>query len=199
MARFTKSFTLKDIFNNRNLKNKLPLINYKEKEREDGKTSYRTYLKTVGMQVYETSKRTARPFYKTFLPSKSGDTIILTGDLDGDHDKAVDAVYQALYAQRFMYIWTANHAQLIRDALKESEKNRRRYGIDTKLYLRANSMQEIEGMSRPQLQALVKDVLDNVLYGDNFPETQRKWKVQDWKAKQTYEQRKTEWQNRVGE
>ena len=32
--RFTQQFTLKDIFNNKKLKNKLPLINYKEKEVE---------------------------------------------------------------------------------------------------------------------------------------------------------------------
>ena len=32
MATFTKTFTLKDIFNNKKLQGKLPLINYKEKE-----------------------------------------------------------------------------------------------------------------------------------------------------------------------
>lgn len=201
MARFSQNFTLKDIYNNRNLRKKLPLINYKEKELEDGRTSYRTHLKSVSAQVYETAKSSARPFYRTFVPSKSGDLIIISGDMEGDHDAAVDAVYQALLAQRVMYIWTANHAQLIRDGLKEAEKNRRKYGIDTRLYLRATSMQEIEGMSRPQLQALNKDVIDNILYSDNFPETQKKWKVQEMQVNSPYDykQRKMRWKIKVGE
>lgn len=36
-SRFTQNFTLTDIFNNKKLKDKLPLINYKEIEREDEK------------------------------------------------------------------------------------------------------------------------------------------------------------------
>ena len=201
MARFSQNFTLKDIFNNRNLRKKLPLINYREKTTEDGKTSVRTHLKSISSQVYEVSKSTARPFYRTFTPSKSGDLIILSGDLVGDHDGAVDAVYQALKAQQQIYTWTANYAYFLRDALKESEKNARQYGIESKLYLRTGSMQEIEGMTNRQLEALYNDIIENILYGDNFPKTQKKWKVEEIQTNSpySYEQRKMKWKIKVGE
>lgn len=201
MARFSQNFTLKDIFNNRNLRKKLPLINYREKTTEDGKTSVRTHLKSISSQVYEVSKSTARPFYRTFTPSKSGDLIILSGDLVGDHDGAVDAVYQALLAQKQIYTWTANYAYFLRDALKESEKNARQYGIESKLYLRTGSMQEIEGMTNRQLEALYNDIIENILYGDNFPKTQKKWKVEEIQTNSPYiyEQRKMRWKIKVGE
>lgn len=201
MAKFEQHFTLKDIFNNKNLQKKLPLINYTEKETEDGRYHYRTHLKTVSARVYETSKRSARPFYSPFQPSKLENTIILTGELIGDHDEAVDAVYNALMQERVMYIWTANNAYMVRDALKESEKNKRTYGIDTKLFLRAKSMQEIEGMTRPEIQALLKDIMDNIMYSDNFPKTQKKWQVDQTivNSRYTYEQRKLKWKITVGD
>ena len=201
MANYSQNFTLKDIFNNRNLRKKLPLINYREKTTEDGKTSVRTRIKSISSQVYEVSKSTARPFYRTFTPSKSGDLIILSGDLVGDHDGAVDAVYNALLAQKQIYTWTANYAYFLRDALKESEKNTRQYGIECKLYLRPKSMQEIEGMTNRQIEALYNDIIENIIYGDNFPKTQKKWKVEQLQSNSpySYEQRKTRWKNKVGE
>ena len=54
--RFSQNFTLLDIFNNKKLRNKIPLINYREKELENGKISKRTNAKTVNRQVFETAK-----------------------------------------------------------------------------------------------------------------------------------------------
>ena len=45
-GRYSQIFTLKDIFNNVNLKGKLPLINYKETMLENGKISKRTNVKS---------------------------------------------------------------------------------------------------------------------------------------------------------
>ena len=91
-TRFSQIFTLKDIFNNKKLAGKIPLINYREREREDGKTMVRTSPKSVPRLVYDTSVKAARPYYKPLNPSKSGDTIIIDGILVGDHDAAVNAV-----------------------------------------------------------------------------------------------------------
>jgi hypothetical protein len=198
---FSQNFTLKDIFNNKNLKNKLPLINYKEKEREDGKISVRTSAKTVNRQVFDTSISAARPFCRPLNPIRGGDTLILDGELVGDHDEAVDAVYNALKAQRTILIWTANNADMIRTALKETEKTRRTLGITPKLFLRAKSMQEIEGMSTQQIQALLVDVMENIFYGDNFPETQKKYKVEEMPVNSpyNYKERKIRWRFKVGD
>lgn len=198
-SKFSQNFTLTDIFNNKTLKDKLPLINYKEKELQNGKLSTKTNAKTVNRQVFDTATSAARPFYKPMTTTCSGDIMIIGGDLVGDHDGAVDAVYNALMSKRTILIWTANNADMIRSALKEAEKTKRSLGIVPKLYLRANSMQQIEAMSRWEIQALLTDIMDNIAYGENYPETQKKYGVEKWNyGKFTYEQRKLRWKYRVG-
>lgn len=200
-SEYSQIFTLTDIFNNKKLRNKIPLINYKEKELENGKISRRTYAKTVNRQVFDTATSAARPFYKPLKTARSGDTMIISGELVGSHDGAVDAVYNALLSKRSLLIWTANNADMIRSALKEAEKNKRRDGINSKLYLRVQSMQQIEGMSKPQIQALMENIMENIFYGDDFPETQKKYNIENLKvnSKYTYEQRKARWKVRVGD
>lgn len=200
-SRFTQNFTLADIFNNKKLRGKLPLINYREKTSEDGRVSIRTSPKTVNRQVFDTAKSAARPFYKAMFATQSGNTLTISGDLDGSLDGAVDAIYEALLAQKQILTWTANNVDIIRDALKESEKNRRNNGLSSKLFLRCQSMQQIEGMSQRQYQALMTDIMENVMYGDDFPETQRKWQVQEIPVRSpfNYAQRKERWKQKVGD
>lgn len=201
MAIFSQTFTLKDIFNNKNLKGKLPLINYREIEREDGKISVRTNAKTVNRFVFDTATSAARPFYKGIKTTRSGNIMEISGELVVDHDSAVDAVYNALQNSKSVLSYTANNADMIRSALKESEKNTRNYGINSKLYLRCQSMAEIEGMSKPQLFALMNDIMENIMYGDNFPKTQAKYKVEEMKLNTAldYKQRKIRWKYKVGD
>ena len=69
-SEYSQIFTLTDILNNKKLKDKIPLINYKEKELENGKISARTNGKTVNRQVFDTATSAARPFFKPLiLPS----------------------------------------------------------------------------------------------------------------------------------
>lgn len=200
--RFSQNFTLLDIFNNKKLRNKIPLINYREKELENGKISRRTNAKTVNRQVFETAKSSARPFYTPMVASQSGDKLIIGGELriNSEPEDVVDAIYNDLLAKKQILIFTANNADMIRDALKEAEKNRRNYGIQTKLYLRVQSMQQIEGMTEKQVAYLMNDIMENIVYGDDFPATQKKWKVQEMAVKSpyNYEQRKEKWQQKVG-
>ena len=203
---YKQIFTLKDIFNNKKLRGKLPLINYKEFEREDGKISVRTSPKSVGRIVYDSAITGARPFYNPLMHSKNGDFIEVGGTLVGDFDKAYESVYQSINTNKQIILWTANNVGMIRSALKESEKNKRQYGIEGKLWLRAGSMQEIENMSKPQLQQLLSDIMDNLYYNDNYPATQKKYGVQDMglmkapgrTALYDYKERKKIWENKVG-
>lgn len=200
MARYTQNFTLEDIFNNKALKDKLPLINYKEIEREDGKISQRTSPKTVTRQIFDTAESAAKPYYKPLKAIRKGQTMDISGELVGDYDTAVDAIYNALLAKRAILIWTANNTDMIRDAVKEAGKNKMRLGINSKLWLRAQSMKEIEGMTRPQIQALLGDIMENIFYSDNFPKTQAKYGVyEDNSFGLTYNQRKEKWKNKVGD
>ena len=200
-GKFTQNFTLTDIFNNKKLKNKIPLVNYKETEREDGKISRRTNMKTINRLAFDVSTSAARPYYKPIKTQRSGNVMVISGNLVGDHDSAVEAVYNALIAQKQVMIYTVNNASIIRSALKEAEKNKRKYGLNSKLYLRAQSMAEIEGMSKRQIQALLNDIMENIFYGDDFPETQKKYGVESLPSKSpyTYSQRQLRWKIRVGE
>lgn len=199
-SEYSQIFTLTDIFNNKKLKDKIPLINYKEKELENGKISARTNAKTVNRQVFDTATSAARPFYKPIMTSRNGDTLIIGGELVGDHDGAVDAVYNALMSKRSILIWTANNADMIRSALKEAEKTKRNHGLNSKLYLRAKSMQQIEAMSKQEIQALMENIMENIIYGDDFPQTQKKYGVETMitNSKLNYNQRKLRWKYKVG-
>ena len=198
--RYSQNFTLVDIFNNKKLRGKLPLINYREKELENGKVSKRTSAKTVNRQVFDTAKSGARPYYKPMVAHHSGDTLVIGGELVGELDDAQNAVYEALLAKKQIIMFTANNLDMIRDALKEAEKNRRSYGVQTKLLLRVQSMQQIEGMTEKQVSYLMSDIMENIVYGDDFPATQKKWKVQEMvvKSPSNYEQRKEKWLQKVG-
>lgn len=200
-SEYSQIFTLTDIFNNKKLMGKIPLINYREKEREDGKISRTTRPKTVNRQVFDTATSAARPFYKPIKTTRSGDVMIISGELVGDHDGAVDAVYNAIQSKKSLLLWTANYGDIIRTALKEAENNKRDYGINTKLYLRAKSMQQIEGMSLRELQALLENVMENIAYGDDFKQTQKKYNFENLQTRSplSYEQRKLRWKFRVGD
>lgn len=199
--RFSQNFTLTDIFNNKNLRGKLPLINYKEKELEDGRVQTRTHGKTINRQVFDTATSAARPFYDPLVTHRNGNFMTIDGKLRGDDlDAVVDAVYNALQSQKQLFIYIANNADIIRDALKEAEKNRRLYGINSRLYLRAQSMEQIQGMTTRQLQALLNDIMENIFYGDDFPKTQKKWAVNEIRVNSpySYEQRVAKWKQKVG-
>lgn len=199
MSNYSQIFTLEDIFSNPRLKNKLPMIRIKENERESGRVSITSQVKTVGKQIFDTSVSAARPYYKPLLARKQGDMIIIGGELKGEQDDVVNAVYNALMAQRLTILYTANNADMIRDAMKESAKNKRLYGTDTKLYLRAQSMAQIEGMTNKEIQALLNNVMENLIYSDNFPRTQRKYGVGDEMINPDYNQQRLRWKQRVGD
>lgn len=200
-TRYSQNFTLTDIFNNKRLKGKIPLINYKEIEREDGKVSRRTNAKTINRLVFDISTSAARPYYKPITTHRSGNIMVISGNLVGDHNAAVEAVYNALQAQKQVMSYTVNNADIIRSALKEAEKNKRNYGADAKLYLRAQSMTEIEGMTKREIQALIDNIMENIFYSGNFPETQKKYGVENLPVKSPYDykQRQERWKRKIGE
>lgn len=201
MSLYTQTFTLTDIFNNKRLRGKSPLINYKEIEKENGKISRRTNSKTITREVFDTATTSARPFYKPIVTHRAGNTMIIEGNLVGDHDACVDAVFNALNAKKNLLSLIANDREMVGSALKEAEKTKRNYGIDSKLYLKVRSMQQIEGMTDRQLEKLMNDIMENIYYGDDFPETQKKFGVEKQYVKDrfSYEQRQKLWKIKVGE
>lgn len=205
---YSQRFTLTEIFNNKELKDVIPLVNYKEKEREDGKISTRTNMKSIKQLIVDASTKGARPYYKPLIVRRSQGSVVLTGKLVGDQDACVDAVYSSILAKRVFMIWTANNMDMVRSALKEAEANKKKTGIDTKLFLRVNSIEEIKGMNWREAQAFLNNVMENIYYSDNFPKTAKKFGVEEIqnniaksKAEHTlnYRSQKIRWKRRVGD
>lgn len=202
MNRYSQNFTLKDIFNNKDLADHLPIVNYREYMAitpEGSKVYNKTSMATVKKQVFDTSIKIARFYYKPLEVNRGGNILTLSGNLIGDHDSCVNDIYDNLVGFRPFLMFTANNGDIIRSALKEAQKSQRKYGIDSKLYLRAQSLMEIKGMSIGRLRTFMDDVMGNILFGDDYPETQKKYKVfeQDY-GKKDYETMRKEWRAKVG-
>ena len=202
MERYTENFTLKDIFNNEALKYRLPQVNYREYNivtREGSSVAVKTKMKTVKKQIFETATGVARVFYKPLKVMKSEDRIEFDGNLIMDQDTVVEQMVMMLRAYKPMLDFSANNGDIIRSALKESEKANRKYGINAKLYLKEQSIMQIKGMPRKEMKKFMDDVMGNILFGDNFPETQKKYKVFEQNyGKKSYEQMRKEWREKVG-
>lgn len=201
-TRYSQIFTLRDIFNDQRLASKLPLINYKEEQKNDGKMSYRTYGQTITTQVFNTSKATARPYYGKFRAKRSGDYIEIDGTLQTSLTAVYNAVLMALKANSQMFSFTANNMDIIRSALKEAEKNKRTYGFSSKLNLRVQSKSEMLGMTRKQLLGMMNNIMEDIFFSGNYPKTLKKYGIVEQinsLGGLTFEQRQRNWQIRVGE
>lgn len=198
---YFQKFTLVDIFNNPNLRSKIPLVNYTEKALDNGKLQKRTKMQTVATFVFNTAKASARPYYKPLNAHKAANIITIDGNLIGDYNEAVDRIYLDLLHNKHILRYTANNADMIRSALKEGEKLKRSGGESPRLFLRASSMYEIEHMSKPQIQALMNDIMQNIFYLDEFQETQKKYSVPEIaiNSPYDYETRRQKWKRKVGD
>ena len=141
---YKRQFTLSDIFNNKDLADKFPLVNYKQ--RDDDK--YRTKMNTIVALVRNTAKAAATPFYKPLKVDRSGNTIDVSGTLIGDYDEAYESIYHALVAQKSMMKYTVNNGDMIRAALVEGKKTELRGGKEPKLWLRVANKEHVRSRNQ---------------------------------------------------
>lgn len=196
---YNQIFTLQQIFNNKKLKGKLPLVNYREYVGKDGKPHKTTNMQTVTRLVDDTATRTARSFYKPLIHTKSGNEIHIDGNLLTDYDTAYEGIYQAIDGIKQLIRFTANNGEVIRSALKESVRIGKETGQEPKLYLRVGSMLEIEQMDKNQLRSLLNDIMKNIYYNDEYELVQEKFDLPNVrmftnKPNTPYEQRKQKWE-----
>ena len=187
MSQYFQKFTLLDLFNNKELRDKLPYINFRRVVKINyghGFTSnVKTDTQTIYSKVADIATKSARPFYRPLKATRSAPMINIGGNLVGDQDDCVNAIYNAIVGQKTMLTLTANSADMIRDAIKESDTAFLQNGKQPKLYLRVASMAEIKGMSDRQIYNLMKDVMDDLLE----------------KTGMSYDKRQENWQKKVGE
>ena len=195
---YTQTFTLAEIFNAKELRGLLPLVNYKEREDEPGKTHRTTNLRSVGRVVYDNSVAAARRYYEPLSAHKLGNLITLGGNLVENQDDCVEAVYQRLLGAKILLEFTANNADMIRAAVKEGERNH----DAPKLWLREKSMAQVKAVLQTRRGKLrfMNDIMQNLYYG-NYPQTQKKFGVWDIDIgnHHSYEENKLRWERKVGE
>ena len=208
MSQYFQKFTLQDLFNNKELKNKLPYINFRRVVKINyGKgftSNVKTDTQTIYSKVADIATSSARPYYKPLKATRSVPTINIGGNLVGDQNDCVNAIYNAIVGQKTMLTLTANSADMIRDAIRESDKAYFKNGKEPKLYLRVASIEQIKGMSDKQIYNLMKDVMENIMYGEDFGKTQMKYDVRERpdlleKTGASYEKRQENWQRKVGQ
>ena len=200
MSRYSQNLSLIDIFNEKTLQQKLPLVRYNEYDMGKGEPSIRTKMLTLGSFVYRLSQRGARPYYKPLITRKMGDMIYIGGNLTGDLDEATNSVYLTILNNKSLLEMTVNQMDMIRDALKEAEKNKRLYGKESNLYLREQSISQIKGLSDKQIARLMRDIIDNIEYSGNYPKTIEKWRklLQVADKDVNFRRRQRYWENKVG-
>lgn len=194
---YSQHFSLAEIFNNKALRSLIPLVNYKEKTDDAGKTHRTTNIRSLARFVYDKSIQAARPYYEPLKPHKSGNTIVIGGNIVGGHDEAVEAVYAHLVANTFLMELTVNNADMIRSALKEAEMTK----PAPKLYLKEQSMEQIKAVLRTRRgrEAFMQEVMQNVYYSGDYAKTQEKYGVGDIKVNSfSYERNKAIWERKVG-
>lgn len=193
---YSNNLTLKDIFTDKKLRGKIPLITVQDKP--NGAT--RTSTRSVNRIIYDKSVAIARPFYKSFSPSRLANNIYIDGKTDVELDAIVNAVYIGLTSIKSNISYVANNSSVLQSAIKESERNKSKFGIDTKLYLRANSLEQIENMGKRELNTVLNDIIKNIYFGDNFPETQKKFGLDKaFIQGKSYKERVRDWKRSIGE
>ena len=198
--RYSQNFTLNDIFGDKRLKGKVPLVAYKEGETPKGRLSQRTSVVSVGQLAYNNAVSSARPFYKPLIAHKSGNMISISGNTETSLTDIVDVVYAKMQGIKQMLIMTANDTDMIRSAVKEAGRRKAQGGVEPKLYLRVGSMQQIEQMGNRERNKLMQDIMRNLFFGNDFPETQKKFGVDKlFTQGKSYEQRKRDWLGETGQ
>lgn len=190
---YQRKFTLSNIFNNKQLADKLPIVNYEKKG--DGK--YRTKMDTLMSLIRGTIKTSANPFYKPLTIFTNGNRIDVGGTLVGDYDIAYETIYSALLAQKAMMRFTANSADMVRSALVESKKTK---GKEPRLWLRINTITQIKHMSEQELEGLMDDIMQNIIFNHEYAHTQERFNVQDIKLDKSpnYAHALNKWKHKVG-
>lgn len=194
-TRYSQIFTLKDLFCNKKLKDKLPYIDYKNNKNPNTESS------NIEQQILSIATAAATPFYEKLSVNLANGRIEINGKSSSSIETIADTVYNAILAQKDTLSFSAENLDIIKSALKETDNNKKNNGINSKLYLKVQSIQQIQGMSKPQLKGLMENILENIFYGDDFPQTQKAFNLENFAVNSpfNYNQRKMRWKNKVGD
>lgn len=173
---YSKLFTLSDLFNNKDLKGVLPQLNIKTNSNGYSSVSFKNnYLDEILMYA----KIGAMPYMKNITMgwdySVGGDAFYVKGEIRkySTLQNAYEGVLTTLQNASSSISLLASYGDTITDVFKKIRKSDRyRFGDKTepKLYLRINSLDEIKFMTKEKKDALIKNVIENIYFSDDFKE-----------------------------
>ena len=169
---YNKLFTLSDLFNNKDLRSYIPQIAITTRGKEGFQAkSYRVKgFHSVEQEIMMYSKLGALPYMKNI---KVTNEIVVSGTLrkHATIQQAYEGVLSNLKGASASLSLLGSYADTITDIFKKIRKSDRyKMGdlTEPKLYLRINSLEEIKFMNRKQKEALLKNVVENIYFSDDF-------------------------------
>jgi len=170
---YNKLFTLSDLFHNQELKKYLPQVRV-NKNGGKAKVDYRYNI--VDMDIYNYARMGAMPYMKNITMEYGGqfgaNHLGVKGELR-KHATIYDAyngVLETLKSFSGCIGLIQSYGDTITDVMQKIYRSDR-YKLDNaepKLYLRINSLNEIKFMNKQQKEALLKNVVENIYFSDDF-------------------------------
>ena len=171
---FKQKFTLEDLFSNPDLKDYLPQFKITEKKAEDSGLQFDTAYKVNKANIIPMIKNYARlgasPFYDK-VKVVGQNEIIVSGKLKRNStiQEAYDSVLRALQTNAYNLSFTTQNSNIIRSMLDKTINGKKfRNGYMPKLYLKINSLEEIKSLDRMERAKLMKNVMENIYFSDDF-------------------------------
>ena len=171
---FKQKFTLEDLFSNPDLKDYLPQFKITEKKAEDSGLQFDTAYKVNKANIIPMIKNYARlgasPFYDK-VKVVGQNEIIVSGKLKRNStiQEAYDSVLRALQTNAYNLSFTTQNGNIIRSMLDKTINGKKfRNGYMPKLYLKINSLEEIKSLDRMERAKLMKNVMENIYFSDDF-------------------------------
>ncbi|MDR1138316.1 MAG: hypothetical protein LBK70_00345 [Clostridiales bacterium] len=205
---YSDKLTLAHIFNNKSLAKVLPIGDYKEKSNRKGKIDDKAQMRIIANQVMDIAKQSAVPYYSPLKVKWSNRSIVISGTLTKSYDGAYNAIFRAVDSKKRLLASLATNNELIRMAWLENKGKFPMFGDDTvgqgqylrrvspKLLLRAKSVADIKQMNDNELLDIVNDIVDNIKYSGNYPQTVSQLGIR--MDTQQYRQAQAKWRKKVG-
>lgn len=207
MNSYSRKFTLRDIFNNEDLRKHIPQVKMaKSTNKKEKKGKYDNYTSLVqNVMVY--AENTAKGFFSEYKTSLNGDDILIDGKLKENCyvNGIVSNIVAKLESMKEFLASIISNADIIESAISDSIRIKNNSGKEPKLYLRLNDLREIKHMSDTQKKYLIQNIMENIYFNDDFQMTQRNknlargnYVISTRNFINSYDSLKTRWERKVG-
>lgn len=190
MSLYCQNISLSEIFNNRSIRKKLPIGDFKEVEKHN-KITKNGQLRIFSNQIKSISSAAASKYYKKVKVTRSNRTIIINGELKTSYGKAYNGIYLYVKNKSGLLKSLISSNEVLQTAWLEERKN----VSAQKLYLKVSKIKEIKNMNANQLKSLLDDIIDNIRFTDNYPKAK---KMLGEKQDANYFVKRQLWMKKVG-